>query len=60
MTIGWIEEWVHDGETRESMSAPWASFKPKPVQSLTWRVADVTTRGAIIMLLLYCAVRLSR
>lgn len=27
MTIGWIEEWLNDGEIRESMNAPWPSFK---------------------------------
>ncbi|KAL6702827.1 hypothetical protein ACN47E_000913 [Coniothyrium glycines] len=26
MTIGWIEEWVHNGHVRRDMEEPWASF----------------------------------
>lgn len=27
MTIGWIEEWVHNGQIRENMDAPWPSLQ---------------------------------
>lgn len=26
MTVGWVEEWVHDGQIRISMAEPWISF----------------------------------